>query len=133
MEPTAATRTEVTVKLSLTPEEERMLVARAAEKGQDVTNYLRALVAEDLKQSPTLSQILAPIHEDFRKSGMTDQELDALLEGELAEVSALPRAHVLWPDRQTASRGFPAHRGRAADIRRGAHNTASAGGSCPPN
>ena len=36
MEPAAATRTEVTVKLSLTPEEERMLVARATEKGQDV-------------------------------------------------------------------------------------------------
>lgn len=86
MEPTAATRTEVTVKLSLTPAEERMLVARATEKGQDVANYLRTLVEEDLKQSPTLSQILAPVHEDFRKSGMTDQELDILLEGELAEV-----------------------------------------------
>ena len=86
MEPAAATRTEMTVKLSLTPEEERMLVARATEKGQDVANYLRALVEEDLKQSPTFSQILAPIHEDFRRSGMTDQELETLLEGELAEV-----------------------------------------------
>ena len=86
MESTAVTRTEVTVKLSLTPEEERMLVARATEKGQDVPNYLRTLVAEDLKHSPTLSQILSPIHEDFRRSGMTDQELDTLLEGELAEV-----------------------------------------------
>ncbi len=86
MEPTAATRTEMTVKLSLTSEEERMLVARAAEKGQDVANYVRALVEEDLKQSPTFSQILAPIHEDFRQSGMTDQELDTLLEDELTEV-----------------------------------------------
>jgi len=33
-----------------------------------------------------LSQILAPIHEVFHRSGMTDQELDTLLEGELAEV-----------------------------------------------
>jgi hypothetical protein len=33
-----------------------------------------------------LSQILAPLHEDFRRSGMTDQELDTLLEGEQAEV-----------------------------------------------
>ena len=40
MEPTAATRTDVTVTLSLTPEEDRMLVARATEKGQDVANYL---------------------------------------------------------------------------------------------
>jgi hypothetical protein len=63
-----------------------MLVARAAEKGQDVAGYLRALVDEDLKHSPTLSQILSPIHDDFRHSGMTEQELDSLLAGKLAEV-----------------------------------------------
>ena len=28
----------------------------------------------------TLAEILAPIHEDFRKSGLTEAELDALLE-----------------------------------------------------
>jgi hypothetical protein len=51
-----------------------------------VANYLRTLVEEDLKHSPTLSQILSSIHEDFRRSAMTEQELDTLLTGELAEV-----------------------------------------------
>jgi len=50
MEPAAATRTEVTVKLSLTPEEEQMLLARATEKEQDVAGYLHTLVEEDLKR-----------------------------------------------------------------------------------
>ncbi|HKI16248.1 MAG TPA: hypothetical protein VKA15_00125 [Isosphaeraceae bacterium] len=35
--------------------------------------------------SPSLNQILTPIHDDFRRSGMTEQDLDALLEGELVE------------------------------------------------
>ena len=35
--------------------------------------------------SPSLSEILAPIHEEFRQSGMTEEELETLLEGELAE------------------------------------------------
>ena len=86
MEPTAATRTEMTVKLSLTPEEERMLVARATEKGQEVADYLRTLVEQDLKRPPALSEILAPIHEEFRQSGMTEDELSALIEDAREEV-----------------------------------------------
>ena len=34
---------------------------------------------------PSLSEILAPIHDEFQRSGMTEQELDTLLESELAE------------------------------------------------
>ena len=86
MEPAAAARSEVTVKLSLTPEEERRLFARATKKGQDVANYLRILVEEDLKRPPAFSEILAPIHEEFRQSGMTEDELSALIEEAREEV-----------------------------------------------
>ncbi len=86
MEPAAATRTEVTVKLSLTRDEERLLLARATEKGQDVADYLRTLVEQDLKRPPALSEILAPIHEEFRQSGMTEDELSALIEEAREEV-----------------------------------------------
>ena len=86
MEPTAAASTEVTVKLSLTPEEERRLFACAMEKGQDVTNYVRTLIEEDLKRPPALSEILAPIHEEFRRSGMTEDELSSLIEEARDEV-----------------------------------------------
>src|SRR5512135_2183673 len=36
--------------------------------------------------SPSLSQILAPIHEDFRQSGMTEDELSSLIEEARNEV-----------------------------------------------
>lgn len=39
-------------------------------------------------QGRTFAEILAPIHEDFRKSGMTEGELDAILENALSESRA---------------------------------------------
>lgn len=86
MEPSPSPSSEVIVSFSLPVEEERKLLARATEKGKDVSTYLRTLVEEDLKQLPRLSEVLAPIREDFRQSGMTEEELEALLKSELAEV-----------------------------------------------
>ena len=40
-----------------------------------MAGYLHTLVEEDLKRPPALSEILAPIHEEFRQSGMTEDEL----------------------------------------------------------
>jgi len=37
----------------------------------------------DARQQPTLAEVLAPVHDDFRRSGMTEAELDELLESEL--------------------------------------------------
>ena len=83
----------MTVTIDLSPEEERRLQERAAQFGQDLTAYLRRLIQEDLEAaSPakgrTFAAILAPVHEDFRKSGMTDGELDTLLEEALRESRA---------------------------------------------
>ena len=36
----------------------------------------------------TIAEILAPVHEDFRRSGMGEDELDALLEGAINESKA---------------------------------------------
>ncbi len=41
---------------------------------------------QDPGDSPSLSQILAPIHEDFRRSGMTEDELSSLIEEARDEV-----------------------------------------------
>jgi hypothetical protein len=76
--------TEVVVAFSLTEDEKRKLLARAQASGTDLPTYVRTLIEEDLKRTPTLSEILAPIHEDFRRSGMTEEELEVFLEGELS-------------------------------------------------
>jgi hypothetical protein len=82
----------MTITLRLSPEEEKKLLERATESGQDVASYVQRLVQHDIKQPPSLGELLAPIHEDFRQSGMSEQELDTLLEDELAQVRKERRA-----------------------------------------
>jgi hypothetical protein len=77
----------MTLTIDLPAETEQKLRARAAATGKDVATLVREAVEEKLRAPlPTFAEILAPVHEDFRQSGMTDAELDALLEGTLAEV-----------------------------------------------
>ena len=82
------------ITINLSPEEERKLAERAAQSGQDPTSYVHRLITDALEVEapaengtgdsqetrPTLAEILAPVHEDFRKSGMTEDDLDALVE-----------------------------------------------------
>ncbi len=75
----------MTITLRLSPEAEKKLMERASESGQDVASYVQRLIARDIEGPKTLAELLAPIHEDFRKSGMTEKELETFLESELAE------------------------------------------------
>jgi hypothetical protein len=78
----------MTITIELTLDEERRLQERAAQSGQDLTAYLRGLIREDLEipqalGSRSVAEILAPIHEEFRESGMSEEELESLLREEL--------------------------------------------------
>jgi hypothetical protein len=76
----------MTLSIDLPPETERKLLDRAAATGKDVATLVREAVEEQLRTPlPTFAEILAPVHEDFRQSGMTEAELDTLLEGTLVE------------------------------------------------
>jgi hypothetical protein len=75
----------MTITLRLSPEEEKKLTERASETGQDVASYVQRLIARDIERPRTLAELLAPIHEDFRRTGMSEQELETFLESELAE------------------------------------------------
>src|SRR5512135_1184998 len=70
----------------------RQLVQAAQPPASEVPELSRwdgtvigTLSRKELYDAPSLSEILAPIHEEFRRSGMSEQELESLLEGELAE------------------------------------------------
>ncbi len=83
----------MTLMIDLPAEMERKLLARAAATGKDVATLVREAVEEKLRTPlPTFAEILAPVHEDFRRSGMTEAELDTLLEGALAEARKERRA-----------------------------------------
>jgi hypothetical protein len=76
----------MTLTLDLPKETEQKLLARAAATGKDVATLVTEAVEEKLRAAvPTFAEILAPVHENFRQSGMTEAELDMLLEQTLAE------------------------------------------------
>ena len=69
------------ISIPLSDEVEARLRVRAAALGQDVVTYA-AQVLERLSQPPlSLREISGPLGEDFRKSGMTEEQLGDMLEG----------------------------------------------------
>ena len=60
------------------------LAAKAKRLGVSPARYVKQLVEDDLAiesdaQSMTLAQIMAPVRKGFRESGMTDEELDSIV------------------------------------------------------
>lgn len=48
--------------------------------GKTVDEYVQQLIVEDLKKPRPIAEILAPFREEVEKSGITDDELDAMVE-----------------------------------------------------
>ena len=69
----------MTITISLSPEQEKLLAERAAQAGQEVVSYVHHLIDRDL-DAKKLDEILAPVRRDFEQSGMTDDDLAALVE-----------------------------------------------------
>lgn len=77
----------MTIEITLPPATEERLRAEAIATGKKIDT----LVAEAVETRLSLAQlklreILAPVHGDFQRSGMTDDELDSLLQGSLEAV-----------------------------------------------
>ena len=64
----------MTLSLELPASVEARLRERAAASGQPVEVYASRMLA-DAVSAPTIDEILAPVREDFAKSGMTEQQL----------------------------------------------------------
>ena len=82
------TKTPTTLTLTLPPETERKLRARAAASGLDVAAFALEAIQEKLQTTPLLTQDdrLASLRQEFRESGMTDDELYELLKTARDEV-----------------------------------------------
>jgi hypothetical protein len=81
----------MTISITLTPDQERQLDALARESGKDPSAYINDVVAAHLdtaapRQGKTFEEILDPVWEGWRKSGMTESEIDDLFQRELQEV-----------------------------------------------
>ncbi len=59
-----------------------ILEETAKNNGKDVAEYVEDLIEKDFNRRKTLDEILAPLRKDFAESGMTEDDLDALVESE---------------------------------------------------
>lgn len=70
----------MTVRITFPPMMEAEFRKKAAASGKDVTEFVLDAVKEKLKTPETLAQLLAPIHEHTRRTGITEDEIEALVE-----------------------------------------------------
>jgi plasmid stability protein len=63
----------MTLHISITPAVEAKLRKRAAAVGKGVNDFVREAVEEMLAQDTSFEKILAPVHDAFRKSGMSQR------------------------------------------------------------
>ncbi len=70
-----------TLEISNLPESVvQALRERAEEVGTTAPEYVRYLIEEDLASSISLRVLFAPVREQIKESGISEEELDALLE-----------------------------------------------------
>jgi hypothetical protein len=75
----------MTLQIDLRPELEAKLRERAAAVGKDVHSFARDAVEKELLRPQTFAEILAPVHKAVRESGMSEEEVNALLQKALAD------------------------------------------------
>jgi hypothetical protein len=64
----------------LKPTQLKELDRKARSHGKTTTQYVRALIERELESPPSVDEILKPIRDDFRQSGVTEAELDRIVE-----------------------------------------------------
>jgi len=70
----------------LPPETMKALDEKARHRGKSAADYVRDLIEADLLASQSFDDILAPIRQGFKESGMSEGELEALFEEAREEV-----------------------------------------------
>lgn len=82
--------------LTLPADVEKRLAERAAQDSKTVEALASELIERAVKPGErTFDEILAPFRQEFAESGMTEEELDALIEEARQEV---------WEEKQRATR-----------------------------
>ena len=69
------------ITITLPNDVTEVLEKRALADGESVTGYIEGLLKKQVVR-PSLDEILAPIRKNFAESGMTEDELDELIESE---------------------------------------------------
>jgi hypothetical protein len=85
----------VSIVVDLPPDLQRRLADHTARMGVEPAKYVEVLIQRDLDSSSRLDQVLAPVRRQFEESGMTEDDLDELVEEAREEI---------WRERQAGAR-----------------------------
>ena len=72
----------MSVVLDLEPDVEAALKKKAAARGTQFNEYLAGVLKKHANLSRTLDEILGPVRKNFADSGMTEHELNELIDTE---------------------------------------------------
>lgn len=73
-------QTEIIEIAGLPPGTKKAIEELSRSKGKSAEEYLRMLIEAEILSEQTFSEILAPIRQNFRESGMSEEQLEALFE-----------------------------------------------------
>jgi hypothetical protein len=82
----------MTLTIELKPEMEAKLKNRAVALGFEVDDFVENLIEKELDKPKTLDEIFAPVRQEFKEQGMTEDELDELIYQARREVYAEKKA-----------------------------------------
>jgi hypothetical protein len=82
----------MTLTIELKPEVEILLKQKASAKGCAVDDYVENLIERDVNRQKTLDEIFAPVRQEFKEQGMTEEGLDDLIYQARREVFAEKKA-----------------------------------------
>ena len=91
MTPETKSEPTTSVELNLPTHLLTQIDALAAANGKDRSAVIVELLKKELPL-PSLADVVGPLHENFRQSGMTEEEVDTLIEEEVKAVRAERRA-----------------------------------------
>lgn len=81
----------MTVQVELTTDEEAALKRRARIRGEQLEDYVKRLVRRDIDSAAELERILGPFRDQVEASGITDDDLECLLESTRDSAAAARR------------------------------------------
>ena len=83
----------MTITIELRPDEEQVLRERARDSGRELPEYVQQILEEHIRSGPrpgaahrTFDQVLAPVWEGWRQTGMTEEAIDTMFQRELEEL-----------------------------------------------
>lgn len=71
-----------TITIAIEEGTEHLIEARASTRDQSVEQYVRSLIVKDILNSPTWDEVVTPIRQGFAESGLSEDELLAIIEQE---------------------------------------------------